>query len=293
VTIPDVLPRVRGIAIAGLPTLLLTTATFLILFQRPLRLLLADWWTDPEAGHGLLLAPVSVWLAWKAGLVPARRPAPLLGAMVLVAAVLLRFASELAAELFTMRFSMMLAGMGLVTFFAGLRQLRHWWLPAALLVLSIPLPDLITSTIALPLQFMASKFGAALLAWRDVPVALTGNIIMLPGHKLFVSEACSGLRSLTALLSLGLMIGWLTLRTMPTRVTLLLVTVGIAIVMNGFRVFLTGFLVYFVNPGLGEGFMHVTEGWLLFVVSLGLVYLAAMLMGLGEKRFVTSPVEAP
>lgn len=287
-TVPHTMPRVRGLALPGLP-IVLTAIAFVALFQRPLRLLLSDWWTDPDAGHGLLLAPVSIWLAWKAGLLPTRRPAPLLGGAVLVAAVLLRFASELAAELFTMRFSMMLAGMGLVIFFTGFRQLRHWWLPAALLVLSIPLPELITSTIALPLQFVASKLGAALLAWRDVPVALTGNIIMLPGHKLFVSEACSGLRSLTALLSLGLMIGWLTLRTMPTRVALLLLTVGIAIVMNGFRVFLTGFLVYFVNPGLGEGFMHLTEGWLLFVASLGLVWLTALLMGLGERRFLTRP----
>jgi hypothetical protein len=31
---------------------------------------------------------------------------------------------------------------------------------------------------------------------------------------------------------------------------------------------MTGFLVYFVDPKLGEGFMHLTEGYLLFLVSL-------------------------
>ena len=41
-----------------------------------------------------------------------------------------------------------------------------------------------------------------------------------------------------------------------------------AIVVNGIRVFLTGFLVFFVSPELGKGFMHLTEGWLLFLVSL-------------------------
>ena len=44
--------------------------------------------------------------------------------------------------------------------------------------------------------------------------------------------------------------------------------VTIAVVINGVRVFLTGFLVYFVDPALGEGFMHKTEGWLLFLVSM-------------------------
>jgi exosortase/archaeosortase family protein len=38
-------------------------------------------------------------------------------------------------------------------------------------------------------------------------------------------------------------------------------------VVNAFRVFLTGFLVYFVSPDLGEGFMHLSEGWLLFVIA--------------------------
>jgi exosortase/archaeosortase family protein len=37
--------------------------------------------------------------------------------------------------------------------------------------------------------------------------------------------------------------------------------------VNGFRVFLTGFLVFFVDPALGQGFMHYSEGWALFMVA--------------------------
>ena len=43
--------------------------------------------------------------------------------------------------------------------------------------------------------------GAALLEWRNIPVELNGNVIQVPGRQLFVTEACSGLRSLTALVS--------------------------------------------------------------------------------------------
>ena len=42
--------------------------------------------------------------------------------------------------------------------------------------------------------------------------------------------------------------------------------IPIAILINGFRVFLTGFLVFFVDPKMGEGFMHITEGWMIFAV---------------------------
>ena len=186
----------------------LAAIAFAILFSKPAVLLVRDWWNDPDAGHGLLLAPLAIWLAWRSGLV-ATRPARVSGALILTGAVLLRYLSGLAAELFTMRLSLLMGAAGLVLFWCGWRQLLHWWLPVILLVLSIPLPDIVTSSLALPLQLRASRWGAALLEFRHVPVNLSGNVIQLPGRQLFVTEACSGLRSLTALLSLGVLVGGL------------------------------------------------------------------------------------
>jgi exosortase/archaeosortase family protein len=37
--------------------------------------------------------------------------------------------------------------------------------------------------------------------------------------------------------------------------------------LNGVRIFLTGFFVYFVNPEFGKGLMHYTEGWVMFVIA--------------------------
>jgi exosortase len=244
----------------------LAAIAFAILFSEPAVLLVRDWWNDPDAGHGLLLAPLAIWLAWRSGLVAAR-PARVSGALILTGAVLLRYLSGLAAELFTMRLSLLMGAAGLVLFWCGWRQLLHWWLPVILLVLSIPLPDIVTSSLALPLQLRASRWGAALLEFRHVPVNLSGNVIQLPGRQLFVTEACSGLRSLTALLSLGVLVGGLWLRHPAGRILLVLAAIPVAMVVNAFRVFLTGFLVYFVSPDLGEGFMHLSEGWLLFVIA--------------------------
>jgi len=41
--------------------------------------------------------------------------------------------------------------------------------------------------------------------------------------------------------------------------------------VNAVRVFLTGFFVYFISPEMGQGFLHLSEGWLLFVVSLAIL----------------------
>ena len=247
--------------------ILVSGLLFLVLFWQPIVTLGRDWWSDPEAGHGLLLGPLALFLAWRRGKVPGGRAQPLLGLAVLLGAVLLRYASGLAAELFTMRLSLWAAAAALAIFLAGWRQLAHWWLPALLLLLSIPLPAVLLGTLAFPLQLKASQLGAAMLEWRHVPVVLAGNIIHLPGRSLFVTEACSGLRSLTALLALGLLIGGLWLRTGWSRVFLVVIAIPVAMLLNGIRVFLTGFLVYFVNPSLGDGVMHYTEGWGMFVVA--------------------------
>ncbi len=250
--------------------LLAAGLAFLVAFGLPMATLLRDWWSDPDSGHGLLLFPVAVWLAWKRGLVEAK-PQPRLGLALLIAAVLLRYLSGLAAELLTMRGSLVMAVLALLIYARGFGQVLRWWLPIALVVLSIPLPDVIVGTLALPLQLKASQWGAALLEMRHVPVRLAGNVIQLPGRSLFVTEACSGLRSLTALLALGVLVGGLWLRTWWGRTILVLSAIPVAMVLNAVRIFLTGFLVYFVDPRLAEGVMHYSEGWATFVVAFAIL----------------------
>ena len=262
-----------------------TAVLFGILFAKPAQLLAVAWWDDPNSGHGLLLAPLSLWLAWKAGVSPKAKPQPVLGLLMLLAAVAARYAADLAAELFVMRCSMLLAAGGLVVFTAGIRQLLHWWLPFTLLTLSIPIPEVILNTIALPLQFNASKIGAALLRMRDIPIRLSGNVIQMPGQQLFVAEACSGLRSLTALLSLGVLLGALFLRAWPLRILLIALTIPIAIIINGVRIFLTGFLVYFVSPEMGAGFMHTSEGMVMFGGAFLITGLITWVMSKGEDFY--------
>ena len=267
-----------------------TAIAFILLFGGTFASLASDWWNSPEAGHGLLLFPVAIWWAWREGLRADVKGNPALGVAIVVVAVLARIAAGLAAELFTMRASMVLAAMGLTVFYYGVKQVVHWWLPFVLASLSVPLPELVTQALALPLQFKASQMGAAMLQMRDVPVRLTGNVIRLPGQELFVTEACSGLRSLTALISLAVLLGALMLRSSVLRVVLLLVAIPIAVVINGVRVFFTGFLVYFVDPKLGQGFMHITEGWLLFIVSLTTLTLLVQGAAFLERKFM-SPLE--
>ena len=266
---------------------LATSVTFLVVFADPLINTMRTWWSDPEAGHGLLLAPLALWLAWQRGRAANAKPLPLVGVALLVMAVVFRYVSALAAEAFVGRASMFLALAGLVVWGWGVRQLMHWWLPVALVALSVPLPEIVMGALALPLQFKASQMGAAMLATRGIPVHLDGNVIRLPGHDLFVTEACSGLRSLTALLSLGVLLGGLLLKKPASRVAIVALSIPVAVVVNGVRVFITGFLVAFVDPKLAEGFSHMTEGWLLFLVAFAILGAITWVVLAIEERAVS------
>lgn len=271
-----------------------TAIAFLALFAEPMAGTARTWWIDPEAGHGLLLAPLALWLAWQRGRAADARAQRALGLALLAAAVLLRYVSALAAEAFVGRASMFLALAGVVVWGWGGRQLLHWWLPVLLVALSVPLPDMVIGALALPLQFKASEMGAALLSMRGIPVHLDGNVIRLPGHDLFVTEACSGLRSLTALLSLGVLLGGLLLKTPLARIAIVALSIPVAVAVNGVRVFVTGFLVVFVDPTLADGFSHLTEGWLLFLVAfaiLGAITRGAM--ALEEHRLARHAIHDP
>lgn len=277
------LHALRGIALPHLAAYALTALAYALLFAKPATVLADAWWNDPNNGHGLLLFPLSLWFVYKQGLHKQATPQPVLGGIMILAAVSARYAADLAAELFVMNSSALLAVAGVVVWYGGMRQLLHWWLPFTLVALSIPIPEVILNTVALPLQFMASKIGAGLLEWRNIPVMLSGNVIRIPGQELFVAEACSGLRSLTALLSLGVLLGAMFLKKWPTRFLLVMLTIPIAILVNGFRVFLTGFLVLFVSPEMGKGFMHTSEGMVMFGAAFVLTSIATWMLGHAES----------
>lgn len=285
-------PAIRSLRPLTAAAVALTGVAFVVLFAGPLANTARTWWSDPDAGHGLLLAPLAVMLAWRQGTRADARPNSGLGLALLVMAVLIRYVAVLAADAFLGRASMFLAVGALVVYVWGFRQVMAWWLPATLLALSVPLPEIVLGALALPLQLKASSMGAWLLSLRDIPVQLDGNVIRLPGHDLFVTEACSGLRSLTALLSLGVLLGGTMLRHPLSRLGIVALAIPVAVVLNGVRVFITGFLVAFVDPSLADGFIHLTEGWLMFLVAFAILGLCTWGVLALERRLTHRRVHA-
>ena len=60
------MPRI-GTQIKGAPITLATGVLFIACFAPVIVGLFRAWITLPEAAHGILIAPVAVWLAWRSG----------------------------------------------------------------------------------------------------------------------------------------------------------------------------------------------------------------------------------
>jgi exosortase len=105
-----------------------------------------------------------------------------------------------------------------------------------------------------------------------VPILREGNVINLPSMALEVAEACSGIRSLMSLVTLAIIYGYLMEKRLWVRWLLALASVPIAVAANSARIIGTGLLVQYWDAEKAEGYFHASWGWIIFVISLIMLY---------------------
>jgi exosortase len=233
-----------------------------------------QWWHDPNFSHGFFVPLFSLFLIWSEKDRLARvaiRPS-WSGFAILLAALCMLIIGQMGAELFLARFSLLLLLAGLIVLFAGWPFLRALAFPLAFLILMIPIPTILFNQITFPLQLQASKVSAYILPMCGVPTLREGNVINLPSMPLEVAEACSGIRSLMSLITLSIIYGYLMEKRVWVRWVLAIASVPIAIAANSVRIIGTGLLVQYWDADKAEGFFHASWGWIIFVVSLVMLY---------------------
>lgn len=256
-----------------------------------LRLPREDWQQD-DYSHGFLVPFICGYIVWinrerLRSLFPS--PAWTAGTALVVLAVLLHLAGTVGAEDYLPRFSFPLMLSGLVLFFGGWAYFQVLAFPIWLFMLAVPIPQVVFNKIAFPLQLIASDYATWVIHQFGIPAVRMGNQIELANMTLQVVEACSGIRSLMTLATLGITWAYFGEKLWWRRAIIILAVVPIAILANAARVAGTGILAHHYGPQAAEGFMHTFSGWLIFVVALLLLLTVSSVMNIVAKLMRRTP----
>jgi exosortase D (VPLPA-CTERM-specific) len=282
-------PRLGRESIAWLVAIALAAICLALLFGNGLGFV-ARQWGDPEYSHGWLIPVVTLVVLWsrRRAILTTRPDGSWLGCGLVAIGLVGLLLGEMA---FVQRagfvmLPVVLAGLGLAAL--GFRAMRFAWLPLLFLYFALPLPGSIYVPLSTSLQFVSSELGAGMLRLLGVSVYLDGNIIDLGTYQLQVAEACSGLRYLFPLASFGFLCAWLFNAPFWARAIVLLSTVPITVLTNSARIAMTGLFVEHGSIELAEGFMHLFEGWVIFIVALLVLFALMWLLArvLGNNRHV-------
>jgi exosortase D (VPLPA-CTERM-specific) len=277
------------IAVAGLVLALVFQKTFTFLYAA---------WHREEYSHGFLIPFVSAFLLWqrRARFERLELRGSWVGLVVVVLGLLLFFTRYFAFIVGMDAYALVIVIAGFALAMLGWAGFKLASVPIALLLLMYPLPTFWYNNLSSELQLISSQLGVTFMRALGVSVFLEGNVIDLGSYQLQVAEACSGLRYLFPLMTLGAVVAYLFKGKSWTRWCIFLSALPITVLMNSLRIGLIGVLVDRFGRAQAEGFLHLFEGWVIsmacFALLLGECKLLLRLSGdrrsLREVMWLTS-----
>jgi len=275
----DILARVTGIVLLFGITYLPVFAT---LYGKYVEV-------DSYYSHGFLIPLLSAFVIWwkRDGLktmnvVPSRAGLWVLGGglllYVLATSWLVNFISAL---------SMLLVLAGLLIYLFGFAVTRALWFPLAYLLYMVPLPKFSIIYITFWLKLLVASLAADFVEIVGIPVLLDGAYLALPNGVIEIENACSGLRSLIALTSLGAVYAYLAPLSTARKWILLVASVPIALAANLTRVVAMVLVSYRYGPrGRAFEWTDFTTGLLVFALAFVGLYLVSRVL----KAWAPAPV---
>ncbi|HVY22544.1 MAG TPA: VPLPA-CTERM-specific exosortase XrtD [Steroidobacteraceae bacterium] len=228
------------------------------------------WWMDrPEFSHGILMPVISIFLFWKNSDKFEKFPFVnnVWGVLLTLFGAFLFLIGKLGSVIVLVQYAYVITLGGVALSLVSWQGATSLWMPFVILVLMIPVPEFVLKNMTVDLQLISSKLAVFMMRLAGVTVFLEGNIIDLGTAKLQVAEACSGLRYLFPLMTLGFIIACFYRAAMWKRVVVFLSSAPLTIFMNSFRIAFVGITVDHWGESVAGGFLHDFEGWLIFMAS--------------------------
>ena len=280
------------------PVVLIALAVALLLCvlnYEALNWMFISWTTKEEYSHGIMIPAVSCYLAWqrREQLIFPAQGGVILGLSLVIAGLVLYIVSSLATVYVAMILAFLVQLYGLFLVSLGSKNFRTLMAPLLMLVFMVPLPTFINNNLSAELQLISSWLGVEFIRLFGIGVYLEGNVIDLGSYKLQVVDACSGLRYLYPLVSLGFILAYLCDVKLWMRTLVFLSTIPITVIMNSIRIGAIGVSVEYWGPEMAEGLLHDIEGWFMFMASLAVVLLELFLLLklTGDRRSLSDIID--
>jgi EpsI family protein len=225
----------------------------------------------PSHSSPIVILALSLWLVFRRrerllSLPGPGGPAWLTGSLWLVAGLILAWSTYTRAP-DLLALSLALGGLGAGVLWRGRRALRVMALPAAFLLLAIPVPAPLLNRILFSLQLTTAELTGWLLHGIGVPAFISGDQIFGSDQLFAVIESCSGMRSMETLTIIAVLLIDLFRRSGVHAWIILLAAPPLGFALNGLRA-----VTLVLNPHSEIVAIHNLQGIVILLVGLLLLY---------------------
>lgn len=257
------------------------TGLMVVLFRHVLDHLVHKWQSSEDWSHGFIIPFFSLYYLYirrdlmPVGLADRSLLPRLAGAALLIVAYLIYVRFTVARIYYPKDVALVMSIMGVILMVCGWPIARWSWFAVAFLMFAMPLPDNIYEQLTTPLQQIAARVSAGVLAIvPDMTTEASGTVVDYSYRgrtgTLDVERACSGMRLLMTMTALGIAMTFVNERPLWQRLVMILICVPIAVFCNIIRVTTTGFFVVFGRSDLAQGTAHTLLGLMMLAVAFSL-----------------------
>ncbi len=199
--------------------------------------------------------------------------------------LLLNFLGQAAGIFYLSQVSIPLTLYGMGSYLAGRTFSRELLFPLLFLLLAFPIPGKSIWSWYSRSNCWLRKASGTILHLIGYPVKVRGNIIEISSISLGVVDACSGLNSLMAILTLSIFYSRLTIGRWFYRLIIVASMVPLIMVANIMRVTITAVLAVRWSPEMLEGKLHWLWGAAVFAMAVcGLIAITEAFAAIEKRR---------
>jgi len=230
-----------------------------------------------DYSHGFLVPLASLYVVWtqRDALLKAPKRGSAFGLTVVIGSLLLHYLGVKAQQTRLSLIAMIGVIWGVPFYLYGWNVAKRLLFPCAFLVFAVPLDFL--EQLTFPLRLINSRVSADILRGLGMDVQANGTAIYGPPYdntatlKLDVADPCSGIRSLTAMMALTAVYGYLVMRGVWRKWALFFAAIPLAMAGNIVRIVSIGILSVAINTNIATGLPHDYAGFIVFGIAIALM----------------------